>query len=118
MIAEILTAGILIGGAAFAALAGLGVVRFPDLYIRMHAATKAGTLGAGLVLLAVAIHFGSAGVTLRVVAAMVFLLVTAPVAAHMIGRAAYRSGVPLWEKSVIDEWGLQRRLERQTGSDI
>lgn len=103
----LLTAFLLVAGALFAALAGLGVVRLPDVYTRMHAATKAGTLGAGLVLIAAAVHFADAGLTLKVVATLFFLMLTAPVAAHMIGRAAYRSGVPLWERSVIDEWGLQ-----------
>jgi multicomponent Na+:H+ antiporter subunit G len=109
MIAELVTGAALVSGAAFAALAGLGIVRFPDLYTRMHAATKAGTLGAGIVLLAVAIHFSAISVTLRVLAAIGFLVITAPVAAHMIGRAAYRAGVPLWKNSIADEWGLQRR---------
>lgn len=108
MIADLVTAAALVTGAGFAALAGLGVVRFPDLYTRMHAATKAGTLGAGIVLLAVAIHFSAFSVTMRVLAAIGFLVITAPVAAHMIGRAAYRAGVPLWKNSVVDEWGLQR----------
>jgi multicomponent Na+:H+ antiporter subunit G len=105
---DLLTALILVIGAGFAALAGLGVVRMPDVYTRMHAATKAGTLGAGLVLVAVAVHFASVGMALRVLAALFFLILTAPVAAHMIGRAAYRTGVPLWERSVVDQWGLQR----------
>lgn len=106
-LAALLTAFLLVGGALFAALAGLGVVRLPDVYTRMHAATKAGTLGAGLVLIAVAVHFADGGLSLKVMATVFFLVLTAPVAAHMIGRAAYRSGVPLWERSVVDEWGLQ-----------
>lgn len=102
--AELVTAAMLIAGGVFVCLAGLGVVRMPDVYVRMHAATKAGTLGTGLILAAVAVHFADAGVAVRAVAAIVFLLITAPVAAHMIGRAAYRTGVPLWAGSVIDEW--------------
>jgi multicomponent Na+:H+ antiporter subunit G len=102
--AEFITAAMLIAGGVFVCLAGLGVVRMPDVYVRMHAATKAGTLGAGMILAAVAVHFADGGVAVRAVAAIVFLLITAPVAAHMIGRAAYRTGVPLWAGSVIDEW--------------
>jgi multicomponent Na+:H+ antiporter subunit G len=102
--ADYLTAFLLVSGGAFACIAGLGLVRMPDVYIRMHAATKAGTLGAGLILAAVAVHFAETGVVVRALAAIAFLLLTAPVAAHMIGRAAYRTGVPLWEASVIDEW--------------
>lgn len=111
---EYVTALLLVSGGAFACIAGLGLVRMPDVYIRMHAATKAGTLGAGLILAAVAVHFADAGVTVRALAAIAFLLITAPVAAHMIGRAAYRTGVPLWEGSIIDEW--KGRLRRPSAS--
>lgn len=74
-------------GAAFVFLAGVGVVRFPDLYTRMHAATKASTIGVGLVCVAgaLAIDHGTA----KVLLAAVFIFVTAPTAAHLIGRAAY-----------------------------
>ena len=107
---EYVTALLLVSGGGFACIAGLGLVRMPDVYIRMHAATKAGTLGTGLILAAVAVHFADATVSIRALAAIVFLLITAPVAAHMIGRAAYRTGVPLWEGSIIDEW--QGRLRK------
>jgi multicomponent Na+:H+ antiporter subunit G len=100
---DILTSLLLLSGGFFAAAAALGVLRMPDLMIRMHASTKAGTLGAGLILMAVAVHFGDLSVASRALAAIAFLLITAPVAAHMIGRAAYRTGVPLWEHSVVDE---------------
>lgn len=100
---DLLTALLLLSGGFFCAAAALGVLRMPDLMIRMHASTKAGTLGAGLILLAVAVHFGDVSVASRALAAIAFLLITAPVAAHMIGRAAYRTGVPLWEHSVVDE---------------
>ena len=100
---EILTAFFVVAGSLFAFIAGLGVLRLPDVLIRMHASTKAGTLGCGLVLVAVAVHFGEGGIVARAVAAIVFLMLTAPVAAHMIGRAAYRTGVPLWKGTVIDE---------------
>ena len=102
---DILTSILVVAGGLFALAAALGVLRMPDVLIRMHASTKAGTLGCGLILLAVAVHFAETGVTARAVAAIVFLLLTAPVAAHMIGRAAYRTGVPLWKGTVIDELG-------------
>ena len=69
----------------------------------MHAATKAGTLGAGLILIAVAFFYADLGITLRSLAAIMFLLLTAPVAAHLIGRAAYYSGIRLWEKTWIEQ---------------
>ena len=102
---EVLTSLLVIAGSLFAFMAALGVLRLPDVLIRMHASTKAGTLGCGLILLAVAVYFGETGIAARAIAAIVFLLITAPVAAHMIGRAAYRTGVPLWQGTVIDELG-------------
>lgn len=100
---EILTALLVVAGGLFALAAAVGVLRLPDVLIRMHASTKAGTLGCGLILVAVAVHFGETGITARALAAIIFLIVTAPVAAHMIGRAAYRTGVPLWGQSVVDD---------------
>ena len=84
-------------------VAAVGVLRMPDLLMRMHAATKAGTLGAGLLLGAVAAYYEQLGVTMRAGATIVFLLLTAPVAAHMIGRAAYVVGIELWEGTLLDE---------------
>ena len=81
----------------------VGLLRLPDIYMRMHAITKAGTLGVGLVLLAVAVFFGELGVVTRSLAAIAFVLLTAPVSAHMIGRAAYLDKVRLWEGTLVDE---------------
>jgi multicomponent Na+:H+ antiporter subunit G len=100
---DLLIALLLILGGGFSAIAGLGVLRLPDVLIRMHASTKAGTLGVGLIVIAVAVAKGELLVTSKAVLIIVFLLLTAPVAAHLIGRAAYRSGTPLWSRTVIDE---------------
>lgn len=100
---ELVTEILMILGAAFVALAGLGVLRFPDVLIRMHASTKAGTLGVGLIVVAAAVHFDRLDVTTRAVMVVFFLLLTAPVAAHLIGRSAYRTGTPLSERTRIDE---------------
>lgn len=96
-------------------VAGIGLLRMPDLLTRMHASSKAGTLGAALVLLAVALHFGDAAVTVRVVVVCAFLLLTAPIASHVIARAAYRVGVPLSDETVVDE--LAERLRNVRGGD-
>jgi multicomponent Na+:H+ antiporter subunit G len=102
VILEITLAAFVLLGGFFAFVAGLGVLRLPDVLIRMHATTKAGTLGSILSLIATALVFADGSVTARVVAIIAFLLLTAPVAAHMIGRAAFRSGVPLWPPTVVD----------------
>jgi len=87
---EIIAGLCLLVGAAFALIAALGLVRLPDVMTRMHASTKAATLASNLVLLGVALYFSDATVTAKAVAAMLFLLLTAPIAAHMIGRAYVR----------------------------
>ncbi|MDM7459799.1 MAG: monovalent cation/H(+) antiporter subunit G [Paracoccus sp. (in: a-proteobacteria)] len=93
--ADFIVALLVVSGGIFCFAAGLGVLRLPDLLIRMHASTKAGTLGSGLMLTAVAVAFAEGTVLARAIAAIVFLLLTAPVAAHLIGRAAFRTGVPM-----------------------
>jgi multicomponent Na+:H+ antiporter subunit G len=90
-------------GAVFLLLAGIGVVRLPDLFCRASATTKAATLGVGCVLAAAAVHFHDLQVITRVVATIAFLLLTAPVAAHMIARVAYFRGVPMWSGTGRDE---------------
>jgi multicomponent Na+:H+ antiporter subunit G len=109
---EIITAVLLVVGAALMVLASVGLLRMPDVYTRISAATKASTLGVGCLLLAVVVFFDDTGVKSRALAVLVFVLLTAPIAAHRIGRAAYLSGVPLWEKSQIDE--LDGRYEKET----
>lgn len=84
-------------------IAGIGLLRMPDLYLRMSAATKASTLGLGLILLGTVVYFGELGIASRAIATIIFVLLTAPVSAHMIGRAAYTNGVPLWEGTEVDE---------------
>jgi multicomponent Na+:H+ antiporter subunit G len=100
---EIATAFLLVFGALWIFIAAAGIMRMPDLYLRMSASSKAATLGAALMLLAVALHFQALGVVSRVVATIVFIILTAPIAAHMIARAAYLTGVPLWRGTTVDE---------------
>ena len=93
-------------------LAGLGLLRLPDVFLRMSAATKASTLGAGFILLAAALYFEDLGTTSRAIATIFFLLLTGPVAAHRIARAAYFDGVHLWEGTVRDD--LKGHYDRRT----
>ena len=109
---DAISSGLMIIGGAFALLAGAGVVRMPDLCMRMQAATKASTLGIGCIVPAVAVHIGELGVATRAVATIIFVFLTAPVAAHMIARASYFVGVPLWEGTIIDE--LRGHYDRRT----
>lgn len=100
--AQIIAGVLILGGGLFSLVAAIGVVRLPDVLVRMHASTKAGTLGAGMILLAVAVFYRQGDISARAGAGIAFLLLTAPVAAHMIARASYFAGVPLWEKTGRD----------------
>lgn len=106
MISDIILSILILSGGIFAALGGLGVLRLPDVLIRMHASTKIGTLACGLVIAACAVHFGTTDIIIRAVAIVLFLLLTAPIAAHMIGRAALTIGVPLWRGENAGEGAL------------
>ena len=109
---DMISAALLIIGSLFLLLAAIGVLRMPDLLMRIQVATKASTLGVGCMLLAVAVYFHDFAITMRAVLVIAFFLLTAPVAAHMIGRAAYFVGVPLWEETIVDE--LQGQYDRHT----
>ena len=112
MMTDLFTSFFLLAGALFMLLAALGALRMPDLLMRMHATTKAGALGSGLIMVAVAVHFAEAGVTARALAVVLFVMLTAPVAAHAIARAGYFVGVPLWPKIVRDD--LRGRYDEAT----
>ena len=94
---------LMIIGAIFLLLAAVGVLRMPDLFTRLQPATKGTTLGIACTLLAAAVHFDDSSVTTRALAAIAFFFLTAPVTAHLIGRASYFVGAPLWSGTVIDE---------------
>jgi len=110
LILETLAGVLLLAGAAFSLISAIGVLRMPDVLIRMHSSAKAGTVGAGLILLAVAVVYREDEIVARAVVAIFFLLLTVPVASHMIGRAAYVTGVKLWSGTVVDE--LRGRYEK------
>jgi monovalent cation/proton antiporter MnhG/PhaG subunit len=86
-------------------IASLGIVRFPDFYMRMSAITKAATLGLGLVLVATSVYFDDFGVIAKSFIIISFMLLTGPVGAHAISRAAYKQGVGFWGKTIVDELG-------------
>ena len=92
---DLIVAVLLLAGAFLAFVAALGLFRLPDLYTRMHAASKAGTAGSGLLLLAVALQSGEVGVWIKCLLAVTFFFLTAPVSAHLLAKAAVRWGQPL-----------------------
>jgi len=109
MIGEWIAAILLVLGSLFMLLSAVGTWRFPDIFTRMHAATKASSFGVGLMLAAGVVYFNDGWTIVQSVLIIVFIFLTAPVAAHMIGRVAYLLKIPLWEKTVVDE--LQNRYD-------
>ncbi len=101
-------ARVLIGiGLAFDLFGAIGLVRLPDIYNRVQAATKCVTLGTCMILVGVAVHAFGLGLNALAVKSIVcagFVLLTSPVAAHAVARGAHISGVKLWEKSVVDKY--------------
>lgn len=105
-------------GALFILLAAIGFVRMPDLYLRISVTTKAATLGIGLLLACTAIYFHTGSITTRVLAIIFFIILTAPVGAHLIGRASYFIGVPLWGRSKVDQLhGKYKKHTHELSSD-
>ena len=102
-VADVASAVCLLGGAFLAFAAGVGVLRFPDLLARMHAGTKPQVLGLALVLIGLALRLRSGGAVWALVLVAVFQMLTAPVAAHMVGRAGYRTGKVRSDLLVVDE---------------
>ncbi|GAL09245.1 Na(+) H(+) antiporter subunit G [Vibrio astriarenae] len=93
-------------------LASIGLNRMPDLLTRMHATTKAGALGAGLLVIAFAIVFwDDTAIIIRAGAVVVFIMITAPVAAHVLARTSYFVGVEVWDGTVKDAIKEQYDLE-------
>ncbi len=103
--AEIIAGILVLAGAGFTLIAAIGIVRLPDLLTRMHASTKAGTLGSALLVGALIAVFWETTVTSKAIATILFLLLTAPIAAHMIGRA--------YAKTERDKYIARDRKQRE-----
>jgi multicomponent Na+:H+ antiporter subunit G len=107
-----LSGALFIVGATFGLLAGIGVLRMPDVFTRMQASTKASTLGLGCLLAGVALRNPELSFAVRAASIAAFMLLTTAVSAHVIARAAARSGAPIWKGTLIDE-----RPKHMTGQD-
>ena len=94
---------LLLLGSCFALLGAIGVLRLPDLYTRMHAASKAGAVGGGMILVSVALVSFDPSIALRAVIGAAFLLLTTPVSAHLLARVSHRGGYHTQTTMFIDE---------------
>lgn len=111
VVADVVAAILLLSGASLSLVAALGLVRFPDLLSRMHAATKPQVLGLILILVGVGLRLRDPEVTGLLLLVALFQLLTAPVAAHMISSAAYRTGHVRHDVLIVDE--LEPELEQE-----
>jgi len=102
---EAVSMGFVLIGTGFMFISALGILRMPDLFLRMSMTTKASTLGVGSMLLGFIVYFSyDVGAVARAGATIVFVLLTAPISAHMIGRAGYiNEKTELWSGTHIDE---------------
>lgn len=114
---DLVAAALIVAGGVLSVIGGLGLVRMPDVLIRMHAATKIGTLATGLILAAAAVSFADGAVTVQVILIILFLLLTAPIASHMIGRAAVAMDVPLFRGTKERSLAVERPAETDSGTD-
>jgi multicomponent Na+:H+ antiporter subunit G len=105
---DVVAAVLVLTGVALGIAAGLGLQRFPDVFARMHAATKPATLGLVLVLAGASLRVDDAGDVAKLLLVAALQFVTAPVGAHMIGRAAYRAGTELSPTTSCDELARDR----------
>ena len=96
-------------GLVFDLVGTIGLVRLPDIYNRLQAATKCVTLGTALLLIGVAVHSGLSALGAKALLCAAFVLLTSPVGAHAIARGAYIFGVKLWQGSVIDTYQEQQK---------
>ncbi len=117
---EILVSGLLLLGLFFLLTGTIGLLRLKDVYSRMHATSKSTTFGVAGVLLAALIYFRFLGLSPGLKESLIlgFLLLTAPLGAHMIARAAYRTGVPMWRGGTVDQFkDWEEREGRQAASE-
>jgi multicomponent Na+:H+ antiporter subunit G len=110
-----LAAALLLLGTLLTVLAGLGTLKFPDVFARMHAATKASSLGLALIVLGAAVRLPGPGTALKLLLVIGLQFFTAPIAAAMIGRAAHREGLAMAEVTSVDELAEADRADAEDG---
>lgn len=108
---ETIATWLIVTGLLFDLMGTIGLVRLPDVYNRLQAATKCVTVGTCMILIGLLVRQGFDALGAKALLAAVFILLTSPVGAHAIARGAHISGVRLWEKSVIDAYLDDRQNE-------
>ena len=98
-------------GVLFDVVGCVGLVRLPDVYNRIQASTKCVVLGTTLILLGAMVWLASLPASIKGLICILFILITSATAAHALSRAAHRSGVPLWDKSVVDHYAEDWQID-------
>ena len=111
---EVLASIFLLAGSVFMLLAALGLLRLPDLYTRIHAATKAASLGMLLLISGLCLYYFSIALVLKSIFIILFIFSTVPVAAHLIAGTGHLMKVKKWKGTLWDEWE-EERIESKTG---
>ena len=101
---DIITIILISIGMLFELVGCIGLIRMPNVYNRLQAATKCVTIGTCFILAGVCVSFGLSLSGLKAFVCIIFVLLTSPTAAHAIARAAHRSGIPLWKDAQIDRY--------------
>jgi multicomponent Na+:H+ antiporter subunit G len=104
IVLEWITALLLLVGAMLTLLAAIGLLRFPDTFLRMQATAKASTLGLACLLAGAALQLPDVSSIIRLGSIAAFIMLTAPLSAHVVARATLRRGTPLWEGTVLNEY--------------
>lgn len=104
-ISELVVIILIVIGTIFSFLSGIGLIRFPDVYSRAHAASKSASLGVLATLFGTFLYFllKDEYISIRLILGILFVFLTSPVVAHLVNRSAYRSNVPLAKESVQDD---------------
>jgi multicomponent Na+:H+ antiporter subunit G len=113
MIVDVIAGALLIGGSLLATIAAIGIVRFPDVLSRMHAATKPQTVGLLLILAGLALRLQDLSDITIIALIAAFQLLTAPVSAHMVGRAAFRTGFARRDRLTVCEFDADGRWDTE-----
>ncbi|RMH24298.1 MAG: hypothetical protein D6693_10065 [Planctomycetota bacterium] len=101
---DLASAAVLAGGLFFMVVGALGVVRLPDAYNRIHAASICVTLGLSAMLLAACFHLGAAPIIMKSIITVTFIFVATPIGSHMLAKAAHDTHQPQWAKTLSDEF--------------
>jgi multicomponent Na+:H+ antiporter subunit G len=104
LIREVVSSILILLGTGFMLISTIGLLRFPDFYIRMSAITKGSTLGVGLILSGMSVYFNDPAMLLKVLIIILFTFITSPVAAHVIARTAVHNKVPFWKNTNLKEF--------------